>query len=119
LGTFPVTTDKKRYIIVLADKITNALCAIDALKSDTATETSEFFVMKALLCHVLMQCLQADNGTNYASEMVHVVVTAFCKRAHKTWSTFRPQSQGIAERLDHPISEMLSIYVNSDQKKMG
>jgi hypothetical protein len=109
-----VTADNKRYIIVLVDKLTKYGEA-DALESTTATETAEFFVMKVLLRHGLMHCLQTDNGTNYVSEMVRAVTTAF-RTDHKTSSPFRPQSQGIVERLNHTIAEMLSMYVNSDQK---
>ena len=76
---------------------------------------TEFFVKKVLLRHGLMHCLQTDNGTNYVSEMVRAVTTAF-RTHHKTSSPFRPQSQGIVERLNHTIAEMLSMYVNSDQK---
>ena len=114
LGPFPATSDGKKFIIVLVDKLTK-YCEADAIPSANAIDTAEFFIKKVLLRHGLMKCLQTDNGTNYVSELVRAVTRAF-KTSHKTSSPFRPQSQGIVERLNHTIAEMLSMYVNSDQK---
>ncbi|KZR95539.1 Uncharacterized protein APZ42_010697, partial [Daphnia magna] len=35
---------------------------------------------------------------------------------HRTTTAYRPQANGLVERLNHTLADMLSMYVSSDHK---
>lgn len=102
-----------RYVIVVV--VLTKFCETEAIASANAIETAEFFVKKVLLRHGQIKIMKKDKGTNFVSAMVRAVLRAF-HTEHKTSIFCRPQSQGIVERLNHSLAQMISMYVNSDQK---
>ena len=64
LGPFPPSPDNKRFVIVLIDSLTK-FCETEAIATENAVDTAEFFVKKVLLRHGQIKTLQTDNGTHY------------------------------------------------------
>lgn len=61
-----------------------------------------------------MDKLLSDQGTNYESQLIAELMDAFDIHKIRTTS-FRPQTDGITERANQTIKNMIMNYVNDDQ----
>ena len=113
LGPFPVSKNGNRYILVICDYFTKWLDAIAVPNQEAATIADKF--VKEFVCKfgVPLQ-LHSDQGANFESLLFKEV----CKLLgiEKTRTTpLRPQSDGLVERANRILANMLSKYVSEQQ----
>ena len=114
LGPFPETPNNKKYIIVAVDYLTK-WAETDSLPNGTAEETAQFFVKNIVLRHGAPNSIITDRGKCFIAEFTKRILDLLDVTHYKTTS-YHPQTNGLCERLNHTLADMLSMYVNSDHK---
>ncbi len=114
LGPFPASSLGNRYIIVAVDYVTKWAEAV-ALPVAGAKQVAEFFVQEILLRHGAPRKLTTDQGKCFVATMMQRVLTAM-ETNHRTTTAYHPQANGLVERLNHTLADMLSMYVSRDHK---
>ncbi|KZS07216.1 Uncharacterized protein APZ42_029109 [Daphnia magna] len=102
---------------------TNIVVAIDyvtkwaetkALPRAGATEV-DFLVKCVLLRHGAPRQLTTDQGRCFMAEVTQKVLQAM-ETNHTPTTAYRPQGNGLVERLNHTLADMLSMYVSADHR---
>ena len=112
LGPFPTSQAGNRYIIVAVDYVTKWAEAA-ALPIAGAQQVADFFLNEVLLCHDAPRKLTTDQGKCFTAKMMQKVVRAM-ETNHQTTTAYHPQANGLVERLNHTLADMLSMYVSRD-----
>jgi hypothetical protein len=112
LGPFPTSQAGNRYIIVAVDYVTKWAEAA-ALPIAGAQQVADFFLNEVLLRHGAPRKLTTDQGKCFTAKMMQKVVRAM-ETNHQTTTAYHPQANGLVERLNHTLADMLSMYVSRD-----
>ncbi|UYV72850.1 hypothetical protein LAZ67_10000987, partial [Cordylochernes scorpioides] len=113
LGRFPLSDKGNRWIIVCTDYLTKYAIA-KALPSGTAAEIATFILEEVILKHGAPREIITDRGRAFMSQMVKEVTTR-CKISHLFTTAYHPQTNGLTERLNKTLGDMLSMYVDAEQ----
>ncbi|UYV83322.1 K02A2.6-like, partial [Cordylochernes scorpioides] len=113
-GPLPSTKNRKKLIIVLTDYYTR-YAETRAVSEATVKEVSKFLVEDIFLRHGAPQYLISDRGSQFTSNLIKEVMKT-CKIEHCFTTSYHPQTNGLTERLNRTLINMLSMYVNTDQK---
>ncbi|UYV78663.1 hypothetical protein LAZ67_16002321, partial [Cordylochernes scorpioides] len=114
LGPLPSTKNKKKWMIVLTDyytKYAETKAVIDA----TAREVAKFLTENVILKHGAPRYLISDRGSQFTSNLVKEI-TKICQIQHCLTTSYHPQTNGLTERLNRTLINMISMYVNVDQR---
>ncbi|KZR95607.1 Uncharacterized protein APZ42_010569, partial [Daphnia magna] len=114
LGPFPLSKSRNKIIVVAVDYVTKWV-ETRALPSADASEVADFLVKFVLLRHGAPCQLTTDQGRCFTAEVPQKVLQAL-ETNHRTTTAYRPQANGLVERLNHTLADMLSMYVSSDHK---
>ncbi|UYV63848.1 hypothetical protein LAZ67_2005815, partial [Cordylochernes scorpioides] len=114
VGPLPSTKNRKKWIIVLTDYYTR-YAETKAISKATVKEVSKFLVEDIFLRHGAPQYLISDRGSQFTSNLMKEVMKT-CKIKHCFTTSYHPQTNGLTERLNRTLINMLSMYVNTDQK---
>ncbi|UYV72042.1 hypothetical protein LAZ67_9001620, partial [Cordylochernes scorpioides] len=114
VSPLPSTKNRKKWIIVLTDYYTR-YAETRAVSEATVKEVSKFLVEDIFLRHGAPQYLISDRGSQFTSNLMKEVVKT-CKIKHCFTTSYHPQTNGLTERLNRTLINMLSMYVNTDQK---
>ncbi|UYV71288.1 hypothetical protein LAZ67_8002510, partial [Cordylochernes scorpioides] len=114
VGPLPSTKNRKKWIIVLTDYYTR-YAETKAVSEATVKEVSKFLVEDIFLRHGAPQYLISDRGSQFTSNLMKEVMKT-CKIKHCFTTSYHPQTNGLTERLNRTLINMLSMYVNTDQK---
>ncbi|UYV66441.1 hypothetical protein LAZ67_4001687 [Cordylochernes scorpioides] len=114
VGPLPSTKNRKKWIIVLTDYYTR-YAETRAVSEVTVKEVSKFLVEDIFLRHGAPQYLISDRGSQFTSNLMKEVMKT-CKIKHCFTTSYHPQTNGLTERLNRTLINMLSMYVNTDQK---
>ncbi|UYV60444.1 hypothetical protein LAZ67_1001171, partial [Cordylochernes scorpioides] len=114
VGPLPSTKNRKKWIIVLTDYYTR-YAETKAVSEATVKEVSKFLVEDIFLRHGAPQYLISDRGSQFTSNLMEEVMK-MCKIKHFFTTSYHPQTNGLTERLNRTLINMLSMYVNTDQK---
>ncbi|UYV77773.1 hypothetical protein LAZ67_15002226 [Cordylochernes scorpioides] len=114
VGPLPSTKNRKKWIIVLTDYYTR-YAETKAISEATVKEVSKFLVEDIFLRHGAPQYLISDRGSQFTSNLMKEVMKT-CKIKHCFTTSYHPQTNGLTERLNRTLINMLSMYVNTDQK---
>ncbi|UYV83011.1 K02A2.6-like, partial [Cordylochernes scorpioides] len=114
VGPLPSTKNRKKGIIVLTDYYTR-YAETRAVSEATVKEVSKFLVEDIFLRHGAPQYLISDRGSQFTSNLMKEVMKT-CKIKHCFTTSYHPQTNGLTERLNRTLINMLSMYVNTDQK---
>jgi transposase InsO family protein len=115
----PYVTSKKgnKYILVTADYFTKWIQALP-LKSMEASYVAMKIVDKFISNFGVPLELFSDRGSNFESNFFQEMCSIL--GIHKTKSTVgRRNSDGIIERAHRTLENMISAYVDKNQKKLG
>lgn len=113
LGKFPVTKAGSRYILVVQDNFTKFVEAY-AMKDQTAETVANTLVMEFFSRYGLPLDSHSDQGVNFQSELVRQVCCLLEINQTKTTS-YRPCSNGMVERFNQTLVNMITTYVNEEQ----
>ena len=107
------TSSGNRYVIVFTDYLTKWVeaFAIRDMKSDTV---AKILVNETICRHGAPKQLLSDQGANFLSNVMKNVCEYF--KIHKiNTAPYHPQCDGLVERFNKTLCQMLSAYSNSNQ----
>ncbi|UYV73254.1 hypothetical protein LAZ67_10002363, partial [Cordylochernes scorpioides] len=114
LGRFPTSMCGNRWIIVCTDYLTK-FAITKALPTSESVEVAKFFIKDVILKHGAPREVITDRGRNFTSSMIRDL-NKHCRITHRTTTAYHPQTNGLTERLNKTIADMLSMYVDVNQK---
>ncbi|KAK8777518.1 hypothetical protein V5799_029140 [Amblyomma americanum] len=112
LGPFPTSTSGNKWIIIATDYLTRYAEA-KALPNGTAAEVAKFFVECILLRHGGPDVLITDRGTAFTAELTQAILR-YSQTSHRRTTAYHPQTNGLTERLNKTIADMLAMYVDAE-----
>ncbi|KAM7307592.1 DDE-type integrase/transposase/recombinase [Ixodes scapularis] len=114
LGPFPPSTMGNRWIIVATDYLTR-YAETKALPSGTAVEVAKFFIESIVLRHGAPEVLITDRGSSFMAQLTQEILR-LSHTDHRRTTAYHPQTNGLTERLNKTIADMISIYAFSPWK---
>ena len=114
LGPLPETYRGNKYIVVLADYFTRWTEAFPVPNQEAATVASvvaEHFIAR----FGVPQMIHTDQGSNFESALFRELCNLLGIEKTRT-TAYRPQSDGLVERFNRTLEQMLSVYVHENQK---
>ncbi|UYV78188.1 hypothetical protein LAZ67_16000412, partial [Cordylochernes scorpioides] len=114
LGRFPVSKDGNRWIIVCTDYMTR-YAITKAIPDGGAIETAKFLVEDVILKHGAPREMITDRARNFISQVIKEI-NALCGIVHRFTTAYHPQTNGLTERFNKTLGDMLSMYTGVEQK---
>ncbi|UYV79991.1 hypothetical protein LAZ67_18001340 [Cordylochernes scorpioides] len=114
VGPLPSTRRRRKWIIVLTDYYTK-YAETKAVSEATVKEVSTFLIEHIILRHGAPRFFISDRGSQFTSNLMKEVMK-MCKVKHCFTTSYHPQTNGLTERLNRTSINMISMYVNTDQK---
>jgi len=113
MGPLPTTMHGNSYVLTMVDHFTRFGDAV-ALK-DTESLTIASAVISMWICkYGLFDVMVSDNGVQLVSDIAKYIYKQLgIKR--KVTTTFHPQSNGITERFNGTLKQLLKIWCNEEQ----
>ncbi|UYV73982.1 K02A2.6-like [Cordylochernes scorpioides] len=109
LGKFPTSEGGNRWIIVCTDYLTK-YAITKALPTSESMEVAKFFIEDVILKHDAPRELKTDRGRNFTSSMISDLNNQ-CRITHRKTTAYHPQTNGLTERLNKTIEDMLLINI--------
>ena len=113
LGPLPLTKSKNRFILVITDLFSKWTEAV-ALPNQESTTVVKAFVDNFICKFGTPLQLHSDQGRNFESELFKDMCNFLGIDKTRTTS-FRPQSNGSAERFNRTLAAMLTMYCEKNQ----
>lgn len=114
LGPFPLSSSGNRWIIVATDYLTR-YAETKALPRGTASEVAQFFIQGIVLRHGAPSHVITDRGKAFTAQLIEDVFKLSCT-THRRTTAYHPQTNGLTERLNKTMTDMLSMYVDVQHK---
>ncbi|KAM7298103.1 Transposon Ty3-I Gag-Pol polyprotein [Ixodes scapularis] len=114
LGPFPPSTSGIRWIIVATDYLTR-YAETKALPAGTAVEVAKFFIESIVLRHGAPEVLITDRGSSFMAQLTQEILR-LSGTGHRRTTAYHPQTNGLTERLNKTIADMISMYVDVEHK---
>lgn len=114
LGPFPTSAFGNKWIVVATDYLTR-YAETKALPKGSASEVAKFFVENIVLRHGAPEVLITDRGTAFTADLTQAIL-AYSQTNHRRTTAYHPQTNGLTERLNKTIADMLSMYVDVEHK---
>ncbi|MCG8112852.1 MAG: RNase H-like domain-containing protein [Candidatus Thiodiazotropha taylori] len=113
LGPFPVSKAGSRFILVVQDNFTKFVEAY-AIADQTAETVANKLVLEFFSKYGLALDVHSDQAKNFQSELFRQVCCLL--EINQTKSTsYRPCSNGMVERFNQTLVNMITTYVNKEQ----
>ena len=113
MGPLPITNSKNRYIIVFTDYMTKWVEAFPMKDADAAT-VAQIFVKQIITRHGAPRKFISDRGSVFMSELCSAIYEYMS--IDKLFTTpYHPQTDGLTERFNKTLAEMLTPYVDRAQ----
>ncbi|UYV76014.1 hypothetical protein LAZ67_13002151 [Cordylochernes scorpioides] len=114
LGRFPTSNDGNKWTVVATDYLTR-YAMTKAIPNGSSEEVGKFIVEDVILKHGAPRELISDRGRTFISHTIRDI-NNLCGTAHRFTSAYHPQTNGLTERLNKTLGDMLSMYVDVDQR---
>lgn len=114
LGPFPTSSSGNKWIIVATDYLTR-YAETRALPQGTALEVAKFFVDTVVLRHGAPKVVITDRGTAFTAQLTQDIMR-LSQTTHRKTTAYHPQTNGLTERLNKTIADMLCMYVDVQHK---
>ena len=115
LGPLPETPRGNKYILVMGDYFIKWKEAYP-LKNMEASSVALVFVNDFVCQFGVLESLHTDLGKNFESALKKEICQLFGVRKTRT-TPYHPQSDGLVERFNKTVLEMLSMAVQQDEDK--
>ena len=113
LGPLPETDAGNKYILVVGDYFTKWKEAYP-MRDMEATTVARLLVNEFFCRFGLPDTLHTDQGRNFESSLIKEICSLL--GIHKTRTTpYHPQSDGLVERFNRTLLNMLSLATSEDQ----
>ncbi|UYV72260.1 K02A2.6-like [Cordylochernes scorpioides] len=113
-GRFPVTNQGNKWIIVCTEYMTR-FATTKAIPDAGAMEIAKLIVEEIILRHGAPQQIITDRRTNFMSQIIKEI-NNLNGISHLKTTAYHPQTNGLTERLNKTLTDMLSMYVDVEQK---
>lgn len=114
LGPVPTSNRGNKYILVIQDYFTKWAEAIPIPDMEAKT-VAQAFIDNYVTKYGAPRTLHTDQGRQFESRLFKQLCDIL--RINKTRTTpYHPQSDGMVERMNRTLENMLSMYVDSNQK---
>ena len=110
MGPLPQSENGNKYVIVFTEYLTRFVMA-RPLVSITARDVAECFMQTVVLEHGSPATLLSDQGANFLSALVKEICI-LCDTRKVNTTAYHPQTDGLVERFNKTLADMLSMYVN-------
>ncbi|GFX74983.1 transposon Tf2-6 polyprotein [Trichonephila clavipes] len=114
LGRFPKSAHGNKWIIVCTDYSTR-YAITKALPTAEVDEIAKFLLEEIVLRHGAPRVIITDRGAVFRSRLVSSLVH-LCNIDHRFTTAYHPQTNGLTERFNKTLADMLSMYVDVEQK---
>ncbi|GFY19082.1 hypothetical protein TNCV_3877701 [Trichonephila clavipes] len=114
LGRFPKSAHGNKWIIVCTDYSTR-YAITKALPTAEVDEIAKFLLEEIVLRHGAPRVIITDRGAVFRSRLVSSLVN-LCNIDHRFTTAYHPQTNGLTERFNKTLADMLSMYVDVEQK---
>ena len=116
LGPLPESRRGNKYLLVVSDYFTRWVEAYPLPNSEAIT-VAQVFIDEFISRYGLPRQIHTDRGSQFTSLLFKNICEIF--RIDKTQTTaFHPQSDGLVERFNRTIEDMLSKAVRRDQRNL-
>ncbi|GFS71567.1 retrovirus-related Pol polyprotein from transposon 17.6 [Trichonephila clavipes] len=116
LGRFPKSAHGNKWIIVCTDYSTR-YAITKALPTAEVAEIAKFLLEEIVFRHGAPRVIITDRGAVFRSRLVSSLVD-LCNIDHRFTTAYHPQTNGLTERFNKTLADMLSMYVDVEQKKL-
>lgn len=113
LGPFPKSRCGNRWIVVSVDYATTYV-ETKAIPDSSAEQIAMFLLQRIILRHGAPRELISDRGRNFLSAILASLLHA-CSVVHHTTTSYHPQTNGMTERINKTLVDMLYLYVDVEQ----
>ncbi|GFY28572.1 retrovirus-related Pol polyprotein from transposon 17.6 [Trichonephila clavipes] len=114
LGRFPKSAHGNKWIIVCTDYSTR-YAITKALPTAEVDEIAKFLLEEIVLKHGAPRVIITDRGAVFRSRLVSSLVD-LCNIDHRFTTAYHPQTNGLTERFNKTLADMLSMSVDVEQK---
>ncbi|GFY74469.1 transposon Ty3-I Gag-Pol polyprotein [Trichonephila inaurata madagascariensis] len=112
-GKFPRSTKGNKWIIIRMDYLSR-FTVTKALPTADAEEVAKFITEEIVLKHGAPRTILTDRGKVFESKLVKEL-HQLCISKHRKTNGYHPQTNGLNERFNKTLADMLSIYVEVEQ----
>ena len=112
VGPLPESTEGNKYILVLSDYASRYALTI-AMEDQKAKTIAFHLADKIISKYGAPEKVLTDQGTNFLSKLVEEICTLFKIKQLRTTS-YHPQTDGLVERFNRTLCDMLSCYVSEE-----
>ncbi|UYV71905.1 hypothetical protein LAZ67_9001013 [Cordylochernes scorpioides] len=113
-GLYRSVKRKEKWIVVCTNYLTK-YAVTQSLGSGEAQEIAKFLLEEVILKHGAPREIVMDRGRNFQSKLLQEL-TNKCGIKKNTTTAYHPQTNGLTDRLNRTIADMLSMYMDLDQK---
>ncbi|UYV72148.1 K02A2.6-like, partial [Cordylochernes scorpioides] len=114
LGRFPKSNMGNKWVAVCTDYFTR-FAITRALPNAGAIEIAKFLLEEVILKQGAPRIIISDRGRVLQSRVVSEIIK-LCDTTHRMTTAYHPQTNGLTERFNKTLGDMLSIYVDVEQK---
>ncbi|UYV69417.1 K02A2.6-like, partial [Cordylochernes scorpioides] len=114
LGRFPKSDTGNKWIIVCTDYLTR-FAVTKSLPTGEAKEAAKFLMEDVVLKHGAPREIITDRGRVFQSKLI-AELTNQCSSIHRFTTAYHPQTNGLMERLNKTLANMIAMYVSVEQK---
>ena len=105
----PESTNGNKHVLVMTDAFSK-WTEVVALPDQTAETTCRALMDKIILYHGPPKIIVTDRGTNFTSRLFNNLCKEL-RTKHKTTTAYHPQSNGMTERFNKTVVEMIRKYI--------
>lgn len=114
LGPFPLSNNRNRWIIVCVDHLTR-YAETAAIPSSTAASVAVFLLHSVVLRHGPPRVIISDRGRQFTADAVEELLR-MCTTQFRHSTPYHPQTNGLVERTNRTLTNMLAMYVSANHK---
>lgn len=114
LGPFPRSSTGNRWVIVCVDHLSR-YAETAAVPTATAAQVALFMLHFLILRHGAPRVIISDRGRQFVADVIEELLR-LCTSRFRHSTPYHPQTNGMTERTNRTLTNMLAMYVDSDQK---
>ena len=114
LGPFPESRNKNKYVLSICDQFTRWV-ELFPLRNMEAVTVAKVFVNEFVSRYGLSRQILTDQGRQFES-VLFKEMCGLLDIDKKRSTSFHPQTNGIQERFNRTIEDMLSKYISTNQR---
>lgn len=114
IGPLPTTLSGNAYILSLIDRATRRVTLIPIPNKEART-VARAFVKQICWYGTAPASIQTDQGTEFVNAVVKNM-THLLGISHVKGAAYHPQTNGLVERMNLPVEQMLAIFGDAEQK---